>query len=207
VQRMAQVGLSSLNLLPHDVVICDKGGRVVFANQAAEERNRRGDGLRFHNSFGASAEAVLTASDPATTSKLLRAIATAATRGVGHERGATLRLPRRDAPIALIAIVTSLPRAFGAGAPLAMVLLSDPLAVDPGYQQRAQTAFALTPAEARLADALVRGLSRAEFAQAVRVKPSTVKTQMQALFAKTDTRRESELIRMLLALPRLAPAR
>ncbi|MBL8697541.1 MAG: helix-turn-helix transcriptional regulator, partial [Alphaproteobacteria bacterium] len=59
-------------------------------------------------------------------------------------------------------------------------------------------------AETRLAVALARGICRKEYARSIGVQPSTVKTQVTNLFIKTGTRRESDLVRILTSVPRLA---
>ena len=58
----------------------------------------------------------------------------------------------------------------------------------------------VTPAEARVACALVRGLSPQEAADACGVALGTVRTQLKAVFAKTRTRRQAELVRLLIGL-------
>lgn len=61
--------------------------------------------------------------------------------------------------------------------------------------------FKLTPAEARLARAIAAGHSLAEAASECGVKPSTVRSQMLAVLAKTGARRQQELAAMLSRLP------
>lgn len=63
--------------------------------------------------------------------------------------------------------------------------------------RRLKTSFHLTPAEAALASALAVGMSLADFAQQRNVALSTVRTQLKALYEKTDTRRQGELVARL----------
>ena len=60
--------------------------------------------------------------------------------------------------------------------------------------------WGLTPAEAKLAEFLMRGMSLKEAAERFRVTKNTVRTQLRALFEKTETRRQSELVRVLMEL-------
>ncbi len=62
-----------------------------------------------------------------------------------------------------------------------------------------QALFGLTPAEARLAEYLVRGKDLKEIAEGLKVSRETLKSQLRNLFTKTDTRRQGELIARLLS--------
>ncbi|TAK77795.1 MAG: hypothetical protein EPO12_14045 [Aquabacterium sp.] len=61
--------------------------------------------------------------------------------------------------------------------------------------------FQLTPAEARLARAIADGEELEHYAQAADLKLSTVRTQLRAAFAKTGTRRQSELVHLIGGIP------
>ena len=63
---------------------------------------------------------------------------------------------------------------------------------------RLRAEFQLTKAEARLALRLAEGSSLASAAQAFNVKLTTVRSQLQQVFAKTGTSRQTELVAMLL---------
>lgn len=59
----------------------------------------------------------------------------------------------------------------------------------------------ITPAEARLCAELARGSSVAECAQRLGIRMPTARSQLRSVFAKTDTRRQAELMAILAALP------
>jgi DNA-binding CsgD family transcriptional regulator len=63
-------------------------------------------------------------------------------------------------------------------------------------------AFGLTPAEARLASIIVEGRSPEQAAEALGISPLTVRNQLKAIFGKTDTHRQSELVALLSLLER-----
>lgn len=63
--------------------------------------------------------------------------------------------------------------------------------------------FGLSPAEARLARALCHGDTLEEYAEAQSVKLSTVKTQLRAVFAKTQTDRQVALVSLISSIPPL----
>ena len=64
---------------------------------------------------------------------------------------------------------------------------------------RLRVAFGLTKAEARLALCLAEGSSLASAAQAFNVKLTTIRSQLQQVFAKTGTCRQTELVAMILS--------
>jgi len=57
--------------------------------------------------------------------------------------------------------------------------------------------FGLTPAESRLAAALSDGSTLIEAAKALNISWETARTQLKAVFAKTNTHRQSELVALL----------
>lgn len=61
-------------------------------------------------------------------------------------------------------------------------------------------AFDLTPAQARIASLLVKDLSLEEIANSLSVTRETVRNQLKAIFAKTGTSRQAELVSLLLRL-------
>jgi len=63
--------------------------------------------------------------------------------------------------------------------------------------------FDLTPAEARLAQALSRGESLTRIAQALGIKMPTVRSQLAAIFGKTRTTRQPQLVALLARLAHL----
>jgi DNA-binding CsgD family transcriptional regulator len=58
--------------------------------------------------------------------------------------------------------------------------------------------FELTPAEAKLAVALVEGLDLQKIARSHNTALETVRSQLKAIFLKTGTRRQSDLIALVL---------
>ncbi|OOZ39189.1 hypothetical protein BOW53_12445 [Solemya pervernicosa gill symbiont] len=60
--------------------------------------------------------------------------------------------------------------------------------------------YELTPSEIRLAESIVDGLTPAEAANRFHVSVNTTRSQLRALFAKTDTQRQAELVRLLSGL-------
>ncbi len=61
--------------------------------------------------------------------------------------------------------------------------------------------YQLTPAESRLAHKLVSGDPLKEIADQLGVTHNTARNQLKAIFAKTDTKRQSELVGLILSTP------
>ncbi|MDR3097620.1 MAG: LuxR C-terminal-related transcriptional regulator [Paraburkholderia sp.] len=68
-------------------------------------------------------------------------------------------------------------------------------------EQVLATAFELSPAECRIVHLLVDGLTPKEIAAQVSVQYDTVRKQLQSIFLKTATRRQPDLLRLLMNLP------
>nr|WP_237179521.1 helix-turn-helix transcriptional regulator [Paraburkholderia sacchari] len=68
-------------------------------------------------------------------------------------------------------------------------------------EQVLASAFELSPAECRIVHLLVDGLTPKEIAAQVNVQYDTVRKQLQSIFLKTATRRQPDLLRLLMNLP------
>lgn len=81
--------------------------------------------------------------------------------------------------------------------------LSDPWLPSTVSPEVLQAVYGFSPAESRVAMALVNGLGLREIAEAHGVKEETVKSQLKSLFAKAGVSRQQDLVRVLLksALP------
>jgi DNA-binding CsgD family transcriptional regulator len=61
--------------------------------------------------------------------------------------------------------------------------------------------YGLTPTESRLADLLLEGLDVRGAAQRLGITIETARFHLKRVLAKTDTRRQTELMRLMLSLP------
>lgn len=180
---------ASLDALPFPALVVDEAARIKLTNRAADELVARGDGLR------ATAEG-LTATFPADERALRLAIATAA-RSPRLQAGGEVVL-RRFAGTPLRVIATPA-RGREGGRRLVVVHVLDPERRSKPQQKVLTALFDLTPAEARLATALAEGRTPAACAARFGVAITTIRTQLRALFRKTGTKRQSDLVRVLVA--------
>ena len=175
-----------LRLIAIGLVLCDREGRVIYANAAAEAwmRGRSAIALR---------DGRLCVHRPDLRRRLEVALE-AATVGEPRAPGA-LALPRGDGdPVP--DVVSVLPFA---GAPCALVVLGG-REWDAGRSDLALRALNLTGAERRLVGHLCQGRGLEEAAAEAEVTISTARTYLKRVFAKTGTHRQSELVSLLVSL-------
>jgi DNA-binding CsgD family transcriptional regulator len=184
---------SAIDHLSIGIVFVDSKAVVVLFNRTAEELLRRNDGLLLvHNRLHASSHR---------ESSGLEAMITKAVQtgnDNGFARGTTLLSRRTGRPLAVTAV--PLPQ-VGLGfvqTPFAILFISDPdqkIEVPADFLRRC---YGLTVAEARLATVLVEGRSLKEAADLCGVTHNTVRSQLKAIFMKTDVQRQAQLIRVIL---------
>lgn len=187
----------ALDALAHGVLIVDADARIVFANRAAIAQLARANGLRSeHNTLGACTASA--------THQLRGLIARAAGDGMRTGGAMLIGRPPPDEPLqALISPLGAYRHANlapGARSGTAMLIVIDPQSSRHGVETRLVALFGLTPAEARVACEVGKGLNPKDVAQALQVLPSTVRTHLHHVFAKTATRRQAELMRLIAQL-------
>lgn len=176
---------------PVGVIVVDAGGGVLWLNRAARAIVSARDGL----AVGAGELAALRGADDARLQTLLKR---AAAQGFGS---GLLAVARADGRAAYQLSIAGLPWTAAepsAGRAAAIVLVTDPERQAGDLTAAVSRLYGLTPAEARLAMALARGMSPRAHAAACGVSPNTVNSQLKAIFHKTGVRRQTELMRLLL---------
>jgi DNA-binding CsgD family transcriptional regulator len=180
------------------VVVVDEFQRIQLMNSAAEGFFARPDGLTVVSGR-------LYAASPDVTARLetaIRATVSTASRAAGAG-GQALRVPRPSGKTPWIVLTVPLPprSALAHGSsPGALVLISDPEKIEPLPGRRLIELYGLTQSEAAVALDLLNGLSPNEIAETRAVSITTVRAQISAVLAKTGTRRQSELLRLLAGL-------
>jgi DNA-binding CsgD family transcriptional regulator len=189
-----------LRRLPQAVVLVDPRGTVTRMSERAAAIVAQGDGLNVRHG-------VLRCARPADTVVLHRLIGDVARRGGYGDStmrcGLCIQRPVGRRP--LTALVTALrDRDVPAnGEAVVAVFVTDPEDAPALDAQLLRDWYGLTPAEARLAALLASGLSLHEIVERLGIAANTARTHLKSIFAKTDTRRQGELIRLLLSSPAL----
>jgi len=83
--------------------------------------------------------------------------------------------------------------------PLALVVITEPATDADAIAWRLRQLYELTAAEARVAAQIALGRTVEDIAGAYGVKAVTLRTQLRAVFQKTGTRRQPDLVRLALA--------
>jgi DNA-binding CsgD family transcriptional regulator/PAS domain-containing protein len=181
-----------LDQSPHGLFLLDAAGVIRHANREAERLLAAADGLC---STGGQLSAARAFSR--TLEQLIRR---AASPDLTLRSGGSMSIttPLRAAPISLT-VAPLRPERFGA-APAGWVLVC---ATDLAREVKApdellRQLFALTTAEARVALALFEGASPRDVAVRLGVSFNTVRNQMTRIFEKTQTHKQSDLVRLIM---------
>ena len=195
---MAAVAGSGFELLAgglsEGVLLLDVTGRLIYANAAAEAVLRRQDGLSL-------TARVLRATDPATSHRLAALLRGAV--GTGASGGGML-VQRRGGQFGYAVRVMPCPARHAmlpGGMPGLIVTISDPSAATRAPDQRLRELFGLTPAQALVAGRLADGCTLARISDELGISHNTTRRHLAAVMAKTATRRQTDLVRMLVQLP------
>ena len=187
-----------LDRLDLGIVIVGTNGALRFVNCAAAAILRQHDGL--------SIDAAGVAGSTASATRALRQSIAAATdpERLGSLPEAAIPLPRPSLRQPLLVRVVPLgPRVVasdGMGEPAVALLIHDPERDSAIDASAIAAAFALTPREAEIAAWLARGADPAAIAETLGISRGTVRTHLKHLYDKTQTRRQGELIRLVLGL-------
>jgi DNA-binding CsgD family transcriptional regulator len=196
IEQRDALAFGALEHLAIATLIVRADGKVVFANAAARRLAEARDG------FVLGGERTGLAAGHAGETRALRQLiaeAAMATAGRGTAAGGALRLSRPSHKRPYVAMVSPLAPRW-TSEPTALVLVSDPDEAPMVPRDVLVQLFGLTPAEARLALALGAGESLEDAAETFGVGLTTVRTQLRQVFAKTDTNRQADLVRLLARL-------
>lgn len=118
------------------------------------------------------------------------------------QRVSSIPVPARDAtPAIVLHLVPVRRQARDLFAAAAAVLIATPItAPDAPMTEMLNVLFDLTPGEARLARALFSGLTLQQAAADFGLSEQTLRSRLKAVFSKTGTSRQTDLIRMLTGL-------
>jgi DNA-binding CsgD family transcriptional regulator/PAS domain-containing protein len=202
-ERQGQIGLAALEALAVGVMVVDAGGRLLFSNSVAEKLLQKGRGITVSHGH--------LRTEFADRNLLLQHTIRAAIAGfTGRSSdGGMLVIPRSDAlPLSLL-VCPAPGHRTGADRlqATAIIFVNNPDDRITPTEAALTAQFRLTPAEARLAAALLDGEHLDDYALRCGLSPHTAKTQLKAVFAKTGCGRQADLIRTVLSNPVLRMCR
>lgn len=179
-------------------LLVDAQARPVFVNHAGRALLDARDGLRL--------EAGVLTAPSADDSRGLRALIASCALESNVAPGGEVLLRRQSGRLPLHALVTPIRQQTVAAAtprtmaqrPAAIVLVSDPETEIRSRIEALRERFGFTPAEAAFALEIVKGDGRQATADRLGIAVGTARSHLSSIFDKTGTRRQAELVRLLL---------
>lgn len=185
----------TLDVLVAGVFLTARDGRVVYMNAAAERQVTTGNSIRIVNNR-------IFPTDPTARAALSKAIDEASRDDIDKAMGEhSLAIPGA-AGAGYVATLLPVDRGERRGivAPFAAsvaLFVQDPVQSPLMPGEAFARLYKLTGGELRVLLALAQGLSGKEAADMLGVSEATVRTHLQHIFSKTDTSRQSDLLRLL----------
>jgi DNA-binding CsgD family transcriptional regulator len=177
------------------VILVTASARVLFANRSARRLLDKRDGVMIdRQGLGAARSRETNA---------LRALIGCTVASCGHREsssGGGLNVTRPNGRRALQVLVSPIrPQQslhLGERA-VAAIYVTDPEQVSEKPEVVLIRLYGLTPAEAKVAALIVRGMSARQAAEGLAISYNTVKSHLKRVFAKTGTKRQGDLIRLV----------
>jgi DNA-binding CsgD family transcriptional regulator len=185
-----------LDRLPSGVILLDKDSRAVLSNRSADQILALEDGIRLDHGRPRLDDA---AQDRAFQQLLAEAAQLRALRGRSYGKTLSVLRPsgRRSYPL-MVGPLLAPPPGTDLREAVAIVFIADPEGSQISTTEVLEGLYDLTPAEADLLRLLAEGRSLEEVAEQRGVTMNTARSQLKQVFAKTDTRRQGELVRLVL---------
>ena len=193
---MQQCTTELLDHNPTAVLLLDEHKRVVYANRSAEALVSNGDGIRL------SVDGIVALSKQHHDRlQCLIAQSLLAVTSPGNCAGGVMRVLRPSGKRPYMVLVAPVSRRYPVLSvlrPAVCIMITDPEGQRPLPSRRVQTAFGLTEAQARLACLLAGGAELRSAAAELEITYGTARARLAEIFEKTQTRRQGELIKLLL---------
>jgi DNA-binding CsgD family transcriptional regulator len=200
--------LTALDRLPSGVLLLDRRGAVAFANSAAQRMLVNGDGLYLRKLYNAAGRGDLIAENAADNKVIGDAISATLNRdpyATPHfSECVTISHASGLASYTLQFSALGNQNEFGgdSSAYAAIIFIADSaqeVEIDPA---KLQSAYGLTPAEARVAVALLKLGAAKEVAEKLGVSPHTVRVQIRHVYAKLGVDTRARFVKLLLGFER-----
>lgn len=197
---ISQVSIAALNHLNVGVIVTDTQARVRFANSMGGTLLSEQDGLTL------SAGEICRGSTVEETNALHGLINAACSKTEDVDSPAlALSRPSGKRPLSVVVLPigtndgTALRRE--PNIPLATLFVSDPERRPPPPPLILEKHLDISPAESRLVSALAQGHSMDDAAASCGVTVATARSYLKQVFAKTGTKRQAELVKLVMTSP------
>jgi len=185
--------------LPFAVMAVNKQGRLLFSNRSAEVLLRIDDGVnRREGKICISGQ-----NNTTRFAELIRNMASGTIRQEhGNKLGNALMVRRQGKQLPLWVVVSPLGRrlrrVIGQEDQVAIIFVVSPERLGNISEVTLRTLFGLTLKEQKLAKLIIEGYRLDEAATHLNISVNTARTHMKRIYAKTDTGRQTDLVRLLL---------
>lgn len=196
VQRERLALAEVMDRLPMGVILLDRRRQPTVTNKGAQQILALEDGL----ALGPKGPC---AADPHDNQALRKLMESVFEPEPAHEieAGGFIAVKRPSGKRAFVVMATPLlaaPPGSESTDAVVSVYIADPEAGQVSATEVLETVYSLTPAEADLVRLLAEGHSLEAVAELRGVTMNTVRSQLKQVFSKTDTKRQAELVRLVL---------
>ena len=195
-EQLGGSAFAALDRVPYGVILVKADSKVCHANRMAESILNQRDGLSI---IGGELHASLERDGAA----IRRQIAGAITPGAITAGPAAIAVSRRSGlrPFAVVIspLRTDSSGLFGDVTPRAVVFVTDPERSAEAPSIALQRIYGLTAREAAVTSLLVKGHVLSEAADILEIRLETARSHLKHALAKTDTSRQSDLVRLVLS--------
>jgi DNA-binding NarL/FixJ family response regulator len=199
-RRASDAGRLALDHIATAVFVVDASGHVLHMNQAGTALVAERDGLTI------DANQVCRGAMPDETQTLLETIRRQAAPGRKEDAVTAVSLSRPSMRHPLLVIAAPLgPEPDAEGQASVVLFVADPDRPPALNAEVIGRLYGLTGAESRLACALATGRDLGDAAEALHITQTSARTYLKRVFAKTNTRRQADLVRLILASPDVVP--
>lgn len=198
---------SALDRLTNGVLLIGQCGQVLFANRAAKRVLEDDDGLTLQHYINGKPDlGRLIASDQQAQTSLRAAIQSAVDPDLLHTEhfSRAVVIPRssgrQDYTLNFSTLAPENEFGSGDNAPRAIAFITDsadPIRLD---AELLKHTYNLTPAEIRVTALIAEGHTVDEVAEKLDLSRSTVKTQLQSVYEKTNTNNRAKLMKLIMSL-------
>ena len=186
-----------MDCLPIGVVLADDKCRILMTNCAARDILREDDGLTLRENCLVATSSQQTMA----LRRLVNHVLHGADADFASRRG-VIAIPRRSCRRSYEIVVISMGSETGTFDPaIAAIFIGCEMVNTETAEQIVAHLYSLTAAEARVAAELMLGKSLTEVAGELGIAKETARKHLGAVFRKTSTSRQSDLVRLLVGGP------
>jgi DNA-binding CsgD family transcriptional regulator len=189
---------TALDAMGVAAILVSHTGEIRHMNQLAATHLKTANGLTIHNGR-------LKAIDSQENAQLQFLIVAASREEYASAKvpGGAMKILVPQERSTLHVSVVPAPEQFYAAGRYALVFIGNPSSPPRSRALLMRHLYRLTPAEARLSDLLLQGLEVRDIAEQLDTTLETARFHLKRVLAKTETRRQTELMRLMLSLPGL----